>query len=158
MGFTTTFLALGANSSRLERGEKVRIICKTRYKPRAVADNDTASDTESKKKAPKKKVTKKKAKVTCKKTTVTVRDTVEDLSDDDFDNAPIMPPPSTAQYPLMSAPKISARYSNRFGMDPMSHILTINRCALLWRQDPRKPCGGAGTTPERLACERLRQL
>lgn len=125
MGFTTTFLALGENAGRLERGEKVRIVCKTRYKSRASASEDPSVDAESKKKAPKKSAKKKAKAATEASTTATTTkarkakkkkapDAIEELSDD-FDDDPveIVPPPAaskTAQYPLIPAPKSAGRY------------------------------------------------
>lgn len=125
MGFTTTFLAPGDHAGRLERGEKVRIVCKTRYKPRALASEDPSADAQSKSKAPKKS-TKKKAKDAEDKAATTkarkgkakkvqaVPDSIEELSDDfDDDVVEIVPPPAatkTAQYPLIPVPKSAGRF------------------------------------------------
>ncbi|RLN26454.1 hypothetical protein BBJ28_00008908 [Nothophytophthora sp. Chile5] len=115
MGFTTTFLSLGNNSNRLLRGERVRIVCKTRYQPRALASEDATSlpTKVSKKKAPK-KVAAKKTKATGKRKAekkASAKDVVEELNDDfEDDVVEISPPPSrTAQYPLIPAHKSVGR-------------------------------------------------
>jgi len=102
-------------------------VCKTRYKPRALASEDLSADAQSKAKTSKKSAKKKakdagdksataattKARKGKAKKAHAVPDSIEELSDD-FDDDPveIVPPPAvtkTAQYPLIPAPKSAGR-------------------------------------------------
>jgi hypothetical protein len=118
-GFTTTFLSLGINSNRLFRGERVRIVCKTKYQTRASASDGAPPATlkATTKKAPKKAAAKKtKAagtrKTTTKKAKKSAKDVVEELSDDsDADVVQVVAPPSKpTAFPLIPESKSSRRY------------------------------------------------
>lgn len=117
-GFTTTFLSLGINANRLMRGERVRIVCKTKYQSRASAsDGMPQSAKASKKRVPKKPVATKKTKsagtrkAMMKKKKASAKDTVEELNDNyDDDVVEVVAPPSTTtEYPLIPESKSSRR-------------------------------------------------
>lgn len=117
-GFTTTFLSPGINANRLMRGERVRIVCKTKYQSRAIASDDSPPDKakKSKKKAAAKKTAEKKTKTSvprkAKKKKKSARDVVEEVSDDYDDDAPVVvvpPPRSTSQYALIPEAKSARR-------------------------------------------------
>ncbi|KAE9234266.1 ATP-dependent DNA helicase Q-like [Phytophthora fragariae] len=131
-GFTTTFLALGINSNRLMRGERVRIVCKTKYQSRASASDGAPPQTTkaSKKKAPKKSAEKKAKSTGSRKTTTkmkkaSAKDVVEDVSDDD--DVVVVPPPSTTtSYPLIPERKSSRRI-------PEEHVEALAQLLKDWR-------------------------
>ncbi|KAK1944043.1 ATP-dependent DNA helicase Q-like 4A [Phytophthora citrophthora] len=132
-GFTTTFLSLGINSNRLMRGERVRIVCKTKYQSRVSASDGTPQENA---KTTKKKVSKKgtapktktKAagtrKTTKKKKKATAKGTVEELSDDyEDDGVEIVAPPSAAKgFPLIPE-KISSRRIPEQHAEALAQIL-----------------------------------
>lgn len=130
-GFTTTFLSLGINANRLMRGERVRIVCKTKYQSRASASDGAPQESAktSKKKAPKKSAsTKTKTAVTrknTKKKKASVKDVVEELSDDDVVEV-VARPATTAEYPL-----IPERISSR--RIPEDHAETLAQILKDWR-------------------------
>ncbi|KAJ8533288.1 hypothetical protein ON010_g13966 [Phytophthora cinnamomi] len=115
-GFTTTFLAPGINANRLMRGERVRIVCKTKYQSRASASDGVPQTNKTSKKKASKKTAEKKAKTTgsrkpaAKKKKASAKDTVEVVSDEYDDDVVIVPPPSTTtEYPLIPERKSSRR-------------------------------------------------
>ncbi|KAE8998446.1 ATP-dependent DNA helicase Q-like [Phytophthora rubi] len=131
-GFTTTFLALGINSNRLMRGERVRIVCKTKYQSRASASDGAPPQATkaSKKKAPKKSAEKKakstgSRKTTTKKKKASAKDVVEDVSDDD-DVVAVPPPSTTTAYPLIPERKSSRRI-------PEEHVEALAQLLKDWR-------------------------
>jgi hypothetical protein len=94
MGFTTTFLAVGDDAHKITRGERVRIVCKTRYERRK-DPKDQKEPRDSSKKS--KKSEKKPAKTSkaSRKTTSnrSSTDLIEELSDDfDEDVIEVLPP------------------------------------------------------------------
>ena len=119
-GFTTTFLSLGSNAIRLNRGERVRIVCKTKHQARASASDGIPQEhtKASKKKAPKKAAAAKKSTITDKTRKVTkkrrkahAKDAVEELSDDYDDDAVgvAAPTSTTVEYPLIPESTSSKR-------------------------------------------------
>ncbi|ETI52300.1 hypothetical protein, variant 1 [Phytophthora nicotianae P1569] len=132
-GFTTTFLSLGINSNRLMRGERVRIVCKTKYQSRASASDGAPEESTktSKKKAQKKTIASKKTKKpskTIKKKKASAKNVVEELSDDYDDDVVEVAPPSatTTEYPL-----IPERISSR--RIPEDHAETLAQILKDWR-------------------------
>ncbi|EGZ19957.1 hypothetical protein PHYSODRAFT_312852 [Phytophthora sojae] len=132
-GFTTTFLAPGINATRLMRGERVRIVCKTKYQSRTSASDGAPSQTTkaSKKKAPKKTAEKKtkapgsRKTTTKKKKKTSTKDVVEDFSDDD--DVIVVPPPSTTTaYPLIPERTSSRRI-------PEDHVEALAQLLKDWR-------------------------
>ncbi|GMF45444.1 unnamed protein product [Phytophthora fragariaefolia] len=107
----------GINANRLLRGERVRIVCKTKYKARASASDGVPVEANkaSKKKAPKKSAEKKtkaagSRKTATKKKKSSAKDVVEDVSDAFDDDVVIIPPPATTtEYPLIPERKSSRR-------------------------------------------------
>ncbi|KUF97573.1 ATP-dependent helicase SGS1 [Phytophthora nicotianae] len=132
-GFTTTFLSLGINSNRLMRGERVRIVCKTKYQSRASASDSAPEESTktSKKKAQKKTIASKKTKKpskTIKKKKASAKNVVEELSDGYDDDVVEVAPPSatTTEYPL-----IPERISSR--RIPEDHAETLAQILKDWR-------------------------
>lgn len=132
-GFTTTFLSLGINSNRLMRGERVRIVCKTKYQSRVSASDGTPHESAkaSKKKVSKKDTAPKKKtkttgarKTTKKKKKSAAKDTVEELSDGyEDDGVEVVAPPSTAKgFPLIPE-RISSRRIPEHHAEALAQIL-----------------------------------
>ncbi|GMF10508.1 unnamed protein product [Phytophthora lilii] len=122
-------------ASKLLRGERVRIVCKTKYQARASASDGAPRETAktSKKKTAKKPATKKtKAgetrKTTKKKKTPNAKDVVEELNDDsDSDVVEVIPPRlATTEYPLIPESKSSRRI-------PESHVEALAQMLKDWR-------------------------
>ncbi|KAG6620915.1 bloom syndrome protein [Phytophthora cinnamomi] len=132
-GFTTTFLAPGINANRLMRGERVRIVCKTKYQSRASASDGVPQTNKTSKKKASKKTAEKKAKTTgsrkpaAKKKKASAKDTVEVVSDEYDDDVVIVPPPSTTtEYPLIPERKSSRRI-------PEDHVEALAQLLKDWR-------------------------
>ncbi|TMW64024.1 hypothetical protein Poli38472_014141 [Pythium oligandrum] len=124
MGFTTTFIALGQNADRLTRGERVQIVCKTRFETRRPELESTAV---SSKKAVKKKDTKKakKPKEPRKAKSKASAESAEELSDDfDEDVVEVLPP--VTPYPLTPEPKNASRI-------PIQHVEALAQLLKDWR-------------------------
>ncbi|KAL4157255.1 hypothetical protein PRNP1_006278 [Phytophthora ramorum] len=129
-GFTTTFLSLGINANRLMRGERVRIVCKTKYQTR-VSASDGAPQTKAKA-SKKKKTAPKKTKAAgtrkaAKKKKTSSNDFVEELSDD-YDNGEVevVARPTTTEYPLIPETKCSRRI-------PEGHVEALAQLLKDWR-------------------------
>ncbi|KAH7463816.1 ATP-dependent DNA helicase Q-like 4A [Phytophthora ramorum] len=129
-GFTTTFLSLGINANRLMRGERVRIVCKTKYQTR-VSASDGAPQTKAKA-SKKKKTAPKKTKAAgtrkaAKKKKTSSNDFVEELSDD-YDNGEVevVARPTTTEYPLIPETKSSRRI-------PEGHVEALAQLLKDWR-------------------------
>ncbi|CAH0474734.1 unnamed protein product [Peronospora belbahrii] len=133
-GFTTTFVSLGINANRLHRGERVRIVCKTKYQSHASVGDGTLQSKVSKKKEPKKTASKKANatdktwKAITKKRKASAKDAVEELSDDyDDDVVTVVAPTSTTtQYSLIPESTSSRRI-------PEKHVETLAQMLKDWR-------------------------
>ncbi|KAG3084943.1 ATP-dependent DNA helicase Q-like [Phytophthora idaei] len=130
-GFTTTFLSLGINANRLMRGERVRIVCKTKYQSRVSASDGAPQENakSSKKKASKKTAAPKKtkaagAKKTEKKKKANAKEVVEVLSDDYDDDVVevVAPSATTTEYPLIPE-RISSRRIPEDHAEALAQIL-----------------------------------
>lgn len=126
-GFTTTFLAAGVHADRLQRGEQVCLVIKTRYKARAVSDAPSTASAGKKKtpKAPKEpKAPGKKAKApTKKKKVASTYDDVEVLSDDFDDVVEVIR--TTAQYPLIPVTHTAGRCGSTWSATSSWHVLEL---------------------------------
>ncbi|CAI5743567.1 unnamed protein product [Peronospora destructor] len=135
-GFTTTFVSLGINANRLNRGERVRIICKTKYHSRASASDGAPQESTkaSTKKKPKKaaskkvKATGKTRKATNKKTKTSAKDAAEELSDNSVDDVVtvVTPTSTTTGYSLIPERTSSRRI-------PETHVETLAQMLKDWR-------------------------
>ncbi|CAH0486404.1 unnamed protein product [Peronospora farinosa] len=135
-GFTTTFVSLGMNANRLDRGERVRIVCKTKYQSRASASDGALQESTkvSKKKKPtnaaskKAKATGKTRKTTNKKTKTSAKDAVEELSDNSADDVVtvVAPTSTTTGYSLIPESTSSRRI-------PETHVETLAQMLKDWR-------------------------
>ncbi|TYZ58506.1 hypothetical protein PybrP1_010465, partial [[Pythium] brassicae (nom. inval.)] len=144
-GFTTTFLAAGEHAGRLQRGERVCLVIKTRYHARAVSHSEASSSGPSTATAPKKKTAKapkepkepkaqgKKPKAPTKKAkkAASAKDDMEHLSDDFDDIVEVLP--TTAQYPLIPVTHAAGRCGSACIMIPESHVEALAQLLKDWR-------------------------
>ncbi|KAG6956621.1 hypothetical protein JG688_00011338 [Phytophthora aleatoria] len=131
-GFTTTFLSLGINANRLMRGERVRIVCKTKYQSRVSASDGAPQENakSSKKKASKKTAAPNKTKAAGarktakKKKKANAKEVVEVLSDDYDDDVVevVAPSATTTEYPLIPE-RISSRRIPEDHAEALAQIL-----------------------------------
>ncbi|KAL7997178.1 putative DNA/RNA helicase, ATP-dependent, DEAH-box type, DNA helicase, ATP-dependent, RecQ type [Plasmopara halstedii] len=133
-GFTTTFLSPGQNANRLMRGERVRIVCKTKYQARASVSDGVPQESanSSRKKAPKKPASKKSESKTStqkkRSKKLSAKNVVEDLSDScDDDVVEVVAPPLTStEYPLIPERVSSKRI-------PENHVEALAQILKDWR-------------------------
>ncbi|TDH71451.1 hypothetical protein CCR75_003494 [Bremia lactucae] len=126
-GFTTTFISLGGNANRLFRGERVCIVCKTKYQSRASSIAEAPIEKSVKRNESKKSAASKKtASVRQSVKTTKAKDVREEVSDtydkDELDGKIVAPSTSTKEYPLMPE-RVSSRRIPKNHVEALAQIL-----------------------------------